>query len=84
MSADFKATMDEYEAFFDEYVAFMQKYQENPTSTELLAQYASYMEQYADTMAALSAIDQNSLSTADALHLVEVQARITAKVAEVL
>lgn len=83
VSAELKTAMDEYEAFFDEYVAFMQAYQADPSSTELLAQYPSIMEQYSDTMAAMNEIDSSDLTGADYTYYAEVSARITAKLAEI-
>ena len=79
VSADFKATMDEYEAFFDEYIEFMELYSANPSDAELLAQYGDYMSQYADTMAAMDSIDTNNLSAEDQAYFIEVQNRINQK-----
>lgn len=47
---EFKEAMDNYEAFFDEYCEFMKKYNESDDTTSLLADYASYMVKYTDTM----------------------------------
>ena len=80
---DFKATMDSYEEFFDECAEFMEAYSENPSSPELMAQYADMLEQYSETMAEMSGIDTGSLSAADAAYYSEVLARIYERLAEV-
>ena len=85
VSPDFKRAMDSYEAFFDEYVEFMKKYM-NADSDDLVSMagdYADYMKQYAETMEAMSEIDEDELATADALYYAEVSARIAAKLLEV-
>ncbi|MBS4785058.1 MAG: hypothetical protein KH009_02995 [Clostridiales bacterium] len=78
---EFKAAMDSYEAFFDEYVAFMRKYANaDPTDAlMLLSDYADYMDQYADTMEKLSALDDGTLSSEELDYYIEVYARITQK-----
>lgn len=83
VSPDFKATMDEYEAFFNEYCDFMESYSQNPSDPMLIAEYASMMSQYSDTMAALEAIDESSLSAADSAYYLEVQTRINQRLLEV-
>ena len=42
-----------------------------------------YLQQYTETMEAMSEIDEDELLTADALYYAEVTARITAKLLEV-
>lgn len=76
---EFKEAMDSYEQFYDEYVAFMQKYKENPSDLTLLADYASYMARYEDTMNKLDAIDEDDLTTAELAYYIEVNARIQQK-----
>ncbi len=83
VSSDFKASMDEYEAYFDEYVEFMKAYNEDPTSLELIAKYGDMMKQYSDTMEAMDAIDEDSLSPEDHAYFIEVQTRINQKLLEV-
>lgn len=83
VSPEFKQTMDSYEAFFNEYVDFMKAYQADPTSSEMLFQYADMMSRYSEAMSALDSIDENSLSTADYAYYAEVNARILSKLAEV-
>lgn len=83
VSPDFKATMDEYEAFFNKYCDFMESYSQNPSDPMLLAEYASMMSQYSETMTALEAIDETSLSAADSAYFAEVQARINQRLLEV-
>ncbi|MDM8300214.1 DUF6591 domain-containing protein [Collinsella tanakaei] len=83
VSNDFKASMDEYEAYFDEYVEFMKAYNEDPTSLELIAKYGDMMKQYSETMEAMDAIDEDSLSPEDQAYFIEVQTRINQKLLEV-
>ena len=83
VSTDFKATMDSYEAFFDKYVEFMKAYTADPTSTDLMSQYADMLAQYTDTMNNLGSIDTSSLSASDYAYYVEVSARITEKLATI-
>lgn len=83
VSADFKATMDSYEAFFNEYVEFIQAYEADPSSPDLLAQYADIMTRYSEMAGEMEAIDEESLSAADYAYYIEVTGRITAKLAEI-
>lgn len=84
VSADFKATMDSYEEFFDEYVEFMQRYKENPTDTELLMEMSDMMTKEADMLRKLEAMDQSTMTTAEAAYYLEVTARINQKLASVM
>lgn len=86
VNPDFKSAMDGYEQFFDGYVAFMQTYAgtSDPTQlTAMLSDYAAWLEQYADVMQKIQAIDFASLSMADAAYYTEVMARITDKLSSV-
>lgn len=80
---EFKAAMDSYEKFFDEYCAFMKKYKESNNASSMLADYTKYMAQYADMMAKLDAVDENELSSEEALYYAEVSNRISSKLLEV-
>ena len=84
VSADFKATMDSYEEFFDQYVDFMQRYKENPTDTELLMEMSDMMTKEADILRKLEAMDQSTMTTAEAAYYLEVTARINQKLASVM
>lgn len=82
VTPDFKKAMDEYEAFFDEYLAFMEKYEKSSDlSPEMLEDFSTYMERYNQTMEALDAIDEDSLSPADYAYYTEVMLRINKKIA---
>lgn len=83
VSPDFKETMDSYEAWFDEYIAFMKKYSENPTDLEMLEEYSKWISDYSDYMEKLDSIDEDSLSAADLAYYLEVQTRITEKLANI-
>lgn len=80
---EFKAAMDSYEKFFDEYCAFMKKYKESNNASSMLADYTKYMAQYTDMMAKLDAVDENELSSEEALYYAEVSNRISSKLLEV-
>lgn len=80
---EFKEAMDSYEAFFDEYVEFMKEYMESEDVASMMGDYADMMTQYADTMRALEEIDEDELSTEEALYYSEVMARISQKLLEI-
>ena len=79
---EFKEAMDNYEAFFDEYCEFMKKYNESDDTTSLLADYASYMVKYTDTMQKMNNISEDELTDAEVAYYAEVSARISAKLIE--
>ena len=88
VTPEFKETMDGYEAFMNSYCDFMVKYTDATNSgdtTTLLsmtADYASLIQQELDWMGKIDAIDENTLSPADAAYYVEVQARVSQKLIE--
>ena len=84
VTPEFKEAMDSYEAFFDEYAEFMKKYNESDNPAAMLGDYASMMTRYAETMEKLDEIDEDGLSTADALYYTEVMVRINQKLMSVL
>lgn len=77
--------MDEYEAFFDKYIEYINKLNnaDSMDALELMAEYADYLEQYASAMEKMEAIDEDELTTAEALYYAEVSARIYQKLAKV-
>ncbi|UMZ01222.1 hypothetical protein H8S51_005795 [Roseburia rectibacter] len=79
---EFKEAMDNYEAFFDEYCEFMKKYNESDDTTSLLADYASYMVKYTDTMQKMNNISEDELTDVEVAYYAEVSARISAKLIE--
>lgn len=79
---EFKEAMDNYEAFFDEYCEFMKKYNESDDTTSLLADYASYMVKYTDTMQKMNNISGDELTDAEVAYYAEVSAMISAKLIE--
>lgn len=80
---EFKDMMDSYEAFFDEYCEFMKKYSESDDTTSMLADYTDYMTKYVELMEKLNEVDEDELSTEEALYYAEVSARISQKLLEV-
>jgi len=83
VSSDFKVTMDSYEAFFDKYIDICNKYKSNPTDMTVMAEYTKYMGQCADMLNKMNALKSNSLSSADLAYYLEVNARITKKLASI-
>ena len=83
MRPEFKEAMDSYEVFFDEYCEFMKKYKDNPTDLSLIADYATYMAKYVDTMAKLEKLGEEDLNDAELLYYAEVNNRISQKLLEV-
>lgn len=76
--------MDSYEAFMDEYCAFMKKYSNSDgTDVTLLADYAKYMEKYADMVHDFEAWDDEDLSLEETSYYIEVQSRVSQKLLEV-
>lgn len=82
---EFKEMMDEFEAFFDEYIELSNKLSkaEGMEALELMTAYSEYMEQYAVTMEKMESIDQDELTTAEALYYAEVTGRIYLKLAKI-
>lgn len=75
--------MDSYEDFFDDYIDLMEMYSD-PNADYLtmlnnLDQIYQMIEDYPTMLAAVQAIDYNSLSAADYAYYMEVIGRITQK-----
>lgn len=85
ISPDFKKVMDDYEVFIDEYIEFMNKFNEADTNDmlNLMTEYNDYMEKYTEVMEGISNIDEDELSTADALYYAAVNARVSKKLLEI-
>lgn len=75
--------MDSYEKFFDEYAAIMKKYAADPTDMSILADYTSYMSQYADMMQKMEAWENEELNAAELAYYLDVQNRITQKLLDI-
>lgn len=78
-STDFKKAMDDYELMMDGYIEFMEKYNSSDNTASLFSDYLSWMGKYSDAMESIDAIDEDSLSMADAQYYAEVQARVSKK-----
>ena len=79
---EFKAAMDSYEAFFDSYVEFMKNY--DASDLTMLAKYMDFMTKYAETMEKLEEIDENELSTEEAVYYTDTMLRINKKILEAM
>lgn len=84
LRSDFKEAMDSYEAFMDEYVAFMKKYKANPSDLSLLMEYATFMEEYAEFVEDFEKWDSEDMNEAELAYYLEVNARVTKKLAEII
>ena len=82
LNTDFKNAMDSYEKYIDEYIAFMKKYFENPTDTSLLTQYASMLTKYQQAVKDFENWNTKNLNKAEQKYYVEVQTRVTKKLAD--
>lgn len=84
LDPDFKAAMDSYESFMDEYCAFMKKYQDSDgTDAGMLADYATYMAKYAKVCKDFAEWENEDMNDAETAYYIEVQTRVTQKLAEV-
>lgn len=81
---DFKAAMDSYENFMSEYVDFMKKYSANPTDISLLMDVGKYTSDYAEFVANFDEIGSSDMNVAEAAYYLEVQARVTEMLLEVM
>ncbi len=79
---DLKAFLDSYEIFVDEYIDFMKKYQNSNDTLGMISDYMEFIEKYTDYMEKIEAVDEDSLSTADAKYYLEVTTRCTMKMLE--
>ena len=71
--------MYEYEAFIDEYIKFIKNYEEEGKPVSMLADYTKMMTQYSEFAAAMAEYESEELSDADAAYLIQVNARVQAK-----
>lgn len=82
ISSEFKSAMDSYEEFIDEYVSILKKYQKNPNDSAILKKYLGYIEKYDKVEENFEKWDSNTMTTAEAEYYIEVQNRVTEKLAE--
>lgn len=81
---EFQEAMDSYEAFFDEYVDYMKSYQNDPTNAELLMGLSDMMAKESEMLKEFDDWENDEdMTTAEAAYYLEVQSRVTAKLAEV-
>ena len=83
VTPSFKETMDSYEDFMNQYVDFMKKYKESGNDAAMLADYGKMMTSYADWVSKIDDIDEDALSASDCAYYLEVQGRVTQKLAEI-
>ncbi|MGI6221097.1 MAG: DUF6591 domain-containing protein [Coriobacteriales bacterium] len=61
----------------------MQKYNGSSDTSSMMADYATYMEKYADAAAKIEAMDTDNMSEADYAYYLEVTARVEQKLLNV-
>ena len=83
LGTEFKNAMDSYEAFINEYVDFMIQYNNNPSDITLINEYQEYLTKYNTFADDFAKWEGKSLNQAEAEYYVEVQTRVTDKLAEV-
>ena len=81
-SSDARAAIDEYEKFIDEYIAFMTKYKDDGNPVSMLVDYTKMMKRYSDMTDKFSKLNDGSLSAEDSAYYLEVQTRVTQKLAD--
>lgn len=84
LSTEFKNAMDSYEGFIDEYVAFMKKYKADPTDLGILSSYSDYMKRYSEFANDFQQWESRDLSPDELSYYVDVQARVSKKILEIL
>ena len=62
-----------------EYVTFIKKYEEEGKPVSMLADYTKMMTQYSEFATAMADYESEELSDADAAYLIQVNARVQAK-----
>lgn len=77
----FKEAVDSYEKFFNDYCAFMEKYNSDPGSPALIADYAKFMVQYSETMDKLDQLGEEDMSSQELQYYTDALNRINAKLA---
>lgn len=83
MRPEFKEAMDSYEAFYNEYCDILKKYTEDPTNTEVLADYTDMVAKSAEMLEKFEAWENDGLNDAELQYYLEVNNRITQKLLEV-
>ena len=73
--------LDSYETFMNHYVEIA-KQAETSTDAQLLSEYGTLLQEEADWLDKINAIDPNTLSAADSAYYVAVTGRVFAKISE--
>lgn len=79
VNPELKAFLDEYEKFMDEYIDFMKKYNNSDNTMELISDYTSIMQQYAEFTGAIEEYGTDEMSEEDAVYYLEVVNRVNEK-----
>ena len=80
---DIKEAIDSYETFMNDYCDFMTKYSESDDVVSMMADYADYMSKYTDMTKKFDDLENDNLNDAELSYYLEVQTRITQKLANV-
>ena len=81
VTPEFKEMLDSYETFMNHYVEIA-KQAETSTDAQLLSEYGALLQEEADWLDKINAIDPNTLSAADSAYYVAVTGRVLVKVSE--
>lgn len=79
---EFQEAMDAYEAFYDEYCAFMVSFNENPTDTDLLAQYSDLMASAVEMDEAFAEWGSEDLNSEEMKYYLGVNNRVMQKMVD--
>lgn len=82
IGTDFKEAMDSYEAFYDKYCEFMKKYNANPTDIELISAYGGIMTEMVEMSEKFESWKEGDLNAEELKYYLEVNSRVTQKLAE--
>lgn len=83
-NTEFRAWVDSYEEFMSEYVDFMKRYSESDgTDLSLLADYTTFMNEYAEFAEASETVNEDELSAEDYAYYLAAYSRITEKLSEI-
>ena len=82
IGTDFKEAMDSYEAFYDKYCEFMKKYNANPTDIELISAYGDIMTEMVEMSEKFESWKEGDLNAEELKYYLEVNSRVTQKLAE--
>lgn len=79
-----KRALDAYEDFVDQYVVIAKKYKKDPTNTELLNEYNTYLKKYNRYVQKVDKWNDGTMSAADTAYYLKVVNRCERKISKVI